>query len=107
MDDACRTNKAKEKAAESLMSIATTVASATLIGVTVLPLTAFLTAIFGGTVITISSIRAVLDMDGSLTLMIFIPLYLIPLIIAGFIKRDALNLYDEVSRSSKRGTVKK
>jgi hypothetical protein len=92
-----RTAKAKEKFADSLMSLSTTLFSAVAISVLVFPLTAFMQAMAKG-----------IDLVETLTQWqpppwslwypgVFIVLYLLPLSLGLLVRRRALDLYDEIS----------
>ena len=96
-----RTPKAKEKFADSLMSVSNAVHSATWISLLVFPLTAFIQSMAGGT----DPVAKLVDWwrpdrwswwhTG-----MFITLFLLPLHRARSMQLQALDLYDEVSGTS-------
>jgi hypothetical protein len=100
-----RTDKAKEKLADSLMSVGNTIHSATLLGILVVPLTAFIQAIVSGKD-PVSPLLAYLGTGGTAKWHGFLLGFLLGLLImvpsmaASYMKRRALNLYDEISERS-------
>jgi hypothetical protein len=102
-DIADRTDKAKEKFADSLMSVSNTIHSATLLGILVVPLTAFLQTIVSGkdpVPLLLDYLRTAGAGTGETArwhgfLLGF--LICVPAVAASYMKRQALNLYDELS----------
>ncbi len=102
-DIANRTDKAKEKFADSLMSVSNTIHSATLLGILVIPLTVFLQTIASGkdpVPLLLDYLRTTGAGTGEtarwhgylLGFLIFVPAGA-----ASYMKRQALDLYDELS----------
>ena len=98
-----RTDKAKEKFADSLMSVSNTIHSATLLGILVVPLTVFLQTIVSGkdpVPLFLDYLRTVGAGTGETArwhglLLGF--LICVPAVAASHMKRQALDLYDELS----------
>jgi hypothetical protein len=96
-----RTPKAKEKPADSLMTVGTAVHSATLIGILVFPLTASIQTMAGGT----DPVSALvswwrLDRWSWWHTGVFGLLWFVPLVWGGHVQRQALDIYDEISNPS-------
>jgi hypothetical protein len=92
-----RTPKAKEKAADSLMSVGTAVHSATLIGLLVFPLTAFIQTMASGT----DPVSALVswwrpDRWSWWHTGVLFALFLVPLSVGRLVQRRALDIYDEI-----------
>lgn len=98
-----RSLKAKEKFADSLMSLANTIHSAVLIGVLVLPLTTFIAGVFSGAEPV--SFWAILARMSWPQIGIFGIVYLAPIIAGGYAKEKAMDIYDEVAKSSPNPTL--
>jgi hypothetical protein len=98
-----RTDKAKEKFADSLMSVSNTIHSATLLGILVVPLTVFLQTIVSGkdpVPLLLDYLRTAGAGTGETArwhgyLLGF--LICVPAVAASYMKRQALDLYDELS----------
>jgi hypothetical protein len=93
-----RTPKAKEKAADSLMSVGTAVGSAVWISLLVFPLTAFIQVMAGGT----DPVSALVswwrpDRWSSWHTGVFCVLFFLPLSMSRQMQRRALDIYDEIS----------
>jgi len=90
-----RSLKAKEKFADSNMSVASSIASAVFIGVLVFPLTAFISAIALG-----NEPFALMKMISLKQLFIFGGLYFSPLFAAWYAKEIAMDLYDQIEKAT-------
>jgi hypothetical protein len=100
-DKVDRTDKAKEKFADSLMSVSNTIHSAILLGILVIPLTAFMQAIMSGKDL-LPPLLDYLHTAGTggpmnwhgflLGILIFVPSSA-----ASYMRKQALNLYDELA----------
>jgi hypothetical protein len=93
-----RTAKAKEKFADSLMSTSTAISSAMWIAIFVFPFTAFIQTMAGGT----DPVAALVawwqpDRWSWWHLAVFVGLLWLPLIMAVLLRREALDIYDELS----------
>ena len=93
-----RSNKSKEKLADSLMAVANTVHSGVLVSVFVFPLTAFLTAIFKNA--EPFSFIAIFSRLTWPNVGVFAVVYLLPIFAGLFAKEKAMDLYDEVEYST-------
>jgi hypothetical protein len=92
-----RTAKAKEKFADSLMSVSTAVQSAMFIGVLVFPFTAFIQAMASGT----DPVAALVTGYGQwLSWLIIYGLFLAPLAWGRMCQRQALDIDDAIARES-------
>ncbi|OAI10552.1 hypothetical protein [Methylomonas methanica] len=90
-----RSLKAKEKFADSNMSVASSIASAVFIGVLVFPLTAFISAMALG-----NEPFALMKMITLKQLFIFGGLYFSPLFAAWYAKEIAMDLYDQIEKAT-------
>ncbi|MES9851436.1 MAG: hypothetical protein ABW170_06335 [Candidatus Thiodiazotropha sp. L084R] len=86
-----RSIKSKEKFADSNMAVANSIASAVFIGILVLPLTAFISAIILGN----TPFQSIKTPDYWYVLLFSI-LYISPLFLSWYAKDFAMDLYDEV-----------
>jgi hypothetical protein len=93
-----RTPKAKEKLADSLMSVSTATQSATWIGLFVFPLTAFLQTMTSGTD-PVSALMAWWRPDrwSGWHTVVFLAIFWLPLSVGLLGRRRALDFYDELS----------
>jgi hypothetical protein len=96
-----RSDKAKEKIADSIMSISTAIFTATLIGVSVFPFTAVLNALVSGTnpLSSLISFAQAGSLEGW-TVPILLCLFFLPAMIGHLMRMEALDIYDEISRTS-------
>jgi hypothetical protein len=97
-----RSLKAKEKFADSNMSVASSIASAVFIGVLVFPLTAFISAIALG-----SEPFPLMKMPTFKQLLLFGGLYFSPLLAAWYAKETAMNLYDQIEKATSSNLIKR
>lgn len=93
-----RSPKSKEKFADSLMAVANMIHGAVLVSIFVFPLTAFLTAIFGNQE-PFSFIAIIRRMTWA-NVGLFALVYLVPIVAGVKAKEKAMDLYDEVAKSS-------
>jgi hypothetical protein len=93
-----RSDKAKEKLADSLMSVSSTILGAVYIGVFVVPLTALLQAMVTRTDLG-SLLSPLLKPDGlpGWQVILFIVLLLLSAIVSVSMRTEALNIYDEIA----------
>ena len=89
-----RSQKSKEKFADGLMSISNSVVAAALIGVFVVPLTAFISSVFAGT--EPFSPLAILGRMTWPNIGVFAVVYLLPIAMSVYARDKAMDLYDEV-----------
>jgi hypothetical protein len=97
-----RSSKSKEKFADSLMAIANAIHSAAFVGVLVLPLTAFVSAMFSGN--EPFSFLSIINKMTWPRIGIFALVYLSPIILASLAKEKAMDIYDEVARLANNST---
>jgi len=104
-----RTPKAKEKLADSLMSVSTATQSATLIGLFVFPLTAFIQTMVSG-IDPVEALVSWWQRVGSSWMrsawwpgwhtVVFLVLYWLPLSIGLLFRKRALDIYDQIAPPS-------
>jgi hypothetical protein len=101
-----RTDRAKEKYADSLMSLSTAMLSAVFIGLFVVPVTAFIKALadqaFAGQMDLLSPLWTWFT-SGRFTIrhaILFVVVFYVPLFIAARFRKWALNLYDDLAKKS-------
>jgi hypothetical protein len=96
-----RTAKAKEKFADSLMSMSTAIFSALLIALLVFPFTTFIHTMTGGTDPVVALVAWWQpDRWSGWHSVVFLGAFWVPLIVAQLVRRQALNLYDELPPSA-------
>jgi hypothetical protein len=94
-----RTDKAKEKLADSLMSMSTTLLNGVFLGVLVFPLTAFIQSFVSGK----DPVPALQTWLSSLTwthVGLFGGFFIIPAVVANLARTSALTIYDAIARKS-------
>jgi hypothetical protein len=101
-ETAGRTDKAKEKLADSFMSVGNTIHSATLVAILVVPLTVFLQTTVCGKdpAALLPAYLHTVGTDGTARWYGFLlgVLIFVPIVAAFYIKGRALQLYDEISK---------
>lgn len=96
--------KAQEKFADHLMSVATSIITATFIGVLVVPLSAFVNAFIVPNQQPLSFLGIFSRMSWG-SIVTFGVLYAIPLLMAEFARSHALRIYDRVSKELKKPNI--
>src|SRR5258706_3064521 len=93
-----RSNKAREKFADYLLSSSKTTATTTLLALLVLPLTGFIQAVWSDDPVP-SFIDCIRRITARIDLASFAFVLLSPLALARWTREQALNIYDELARS--------
>lgn len=93
-----RSPKSKEKFADGLMATGNAIHSAVMISVLVFPLTSFVAAVFSGS--EIYSALDILQRWGWRNVGWFGIVYLVPIAFGMYVKEQAMNLYDEITKNA-------